>query len=459
MSRRTLILEFNEVCPDLLARFTGEGILPNFAALRERSAVYTTWTEDPTLEPWTQWISYHYGVPETEHGVRRMNEGKLLDRPSLWDKLAEAGHDVLALGPMNSATPRHENIMMVPDPWTTGVEPTDASFKPICDFIRAQVMEHANPDFQFGTSEALRVLSACLGKGMRLRTVGAAVRQLLNEKRDSAQRWRRAMVLDWMLWDIYERCFPKSEKATGMIFIDATGHYQHKYWRQNFPEEFERETTAEEHALYGDAIRWGYRQYDRFIKRAMDMAGPDGSIILVGALSQQRNLRYESIGGRVAYKPRDFMDFVTWAGCQDIVSIEPVMSHQAWVVGQTPEHMDQIATTLEQVRRVDTGEPLLMVMDRKETRVFFGYEAKERVAPDTMIIAGNGADPTPFGELFASLGEVGSSKHCREGTFWVFGPGIDPGVRKPYLPLEEAHHLTLAAAEGQSLQSLEASAA
>jgi len=50
-----IVLELNELCPSLLDRWMGEGLLPNFSALHARSDVFVTRadvSEPALLEPW-----------------------------------------------------------------------------------------------------------------------------------------------------------------------------------------------------------------------------------------------------------------------------------------------------------------------------------------------------------------------------------------------------------------------
>ena len=54
MSRPLINLEFNELSPTLMDRFIAQGMLPNFARLRQESTVCITDAEiePPALEPW-----------------------------------------------------------------------------------------------------------------------------------------------------------------------------------------------------------------------------------------------------------------------------------------------------------------------------------------------------------------------------------------------------------------------
>ncbi|MBN8507265.1 MAG: hypothetical protein J0L57_01490 [Burkholderiales bacterium] len=89
-----ILVEFNELCPDLIGRYIDEGALPNFRRLRDRSVQFITESDekaDPNLEPWIQWYSLHCGIPFSEHGVFRLGEGAQRNHRSLWDRLADVG--------------------------------------------------------------------------------------------------------------------------------------------------------------------------------------------------------------------------------------------------------------------------------------------------------------------------------------------------------------------------------
>ena len=56
--KRIVLLEFNELCPPLLARWMEEGRLPNFRRFYSQSDVFTAVAdaqEQDNLEPWIQW--------------------------------------------------------------------------------------------------------------------------------------------------------------------------------------------------------------------------------------------------------------------------------------------------------------------------------------------------------------------------------------------------------------------
>ena len=444
---KTLILELNELCPPLIDRYIGEGRMPNLARLKERAEIYRTWTDDETLEPWAQWITYHYGIPLSEHGIRKLNQGNRVGRPALWDRIAEQGGKVLAFGPMNAATPMDGKVTMVPDAWAAGVEPSSRSFEPFLRFVAKQIKDHHNHEARFDRAEALAFLRFCMANGLTARTALAMAKQvLIDEKLTPYKRWRRALILDMLIWDVFERTFEKGDYQTGLVFLDGVGHLQHKYWRSSFPEQFERETTEEERQKFGCSIPEGYELHDRLIGRALDLVGKDGTLIIVGALSQQRNLRYEDIGGRVAYKPKSYDQLLKWAGCGSDVTHEPVMAHQTWAVAPTIDRIADVAAALARVVRTDTGEPIFRVQEPVENKVFFFCSSRTRIDDNVEIRAGNGETTARFGDLFVCLGEVNSSRHNREGMFWITGPKAKPGIHETHLPLEDATAVTISAA-------------
>ena len=91
---RVILLEFNELCPDLLGDFMGRGLLPNFRRLYESSAVFTTdaGEDAPNLEPWIQWPTVHSGLPFADHGVFHLGDGKKLACKCIAEVLSEERH-------------------------------------------------------------------------------------------------------------------------------------------------------------------------------------------------------------------------------------------------------------------------------------------------------------------------------------------------------------------------------
>src|SRR5690349_3163505 len=127
--RPVILLEFNELTPQLMDRFISEGKLPNFERLRNDSQAYVTDAEEvaPQLEPWIQWITVHCGMRYADHKVFSLGDNAKIEYPSVWDIVSTHGDPVWVCGSMNANYLPGLNGAILPDPWSVHVSPSDAS--------------------------------------------------------------------------------------------------------------------------------------------------------------------------------------------------------------------------------------------------------------------------------------------------------------------------------------------
>jgi hypothetical protein len=441
VSNRLLILEFNELCPRLLARFMGEGRLPHFSRLHASSHVYTTTTSDQHLEPWVQWVNFHHGIPEAQHDVVDLDEGHTVKAPAFWDLLADEGRSALVFGAMNIAPAASPLVTQIPDAWTTHV-PVPEEFRPFHEFVRAHVLGHTGesaPKARLGAF--LRFMAS---HGISLATVMHLARQLVHERvarRDV--RWRRASALDYLQWDVFEFLWRRRRPDVAVFFSNSTAFLQHRYWRHMEPEAYRVRPDREALRTYGGAIGYGYEKMDRMVGRALAMADERTAIVFVTALSQQPNLRYEDIGGKFVYRPRDFRALLELAGIAAHASIEPVMTHQAWLTCRDQAEAAQSAAAL--LGLAMNGEPIMSAR-QVGNRVFFDCKFISRV-PDDSVIEVRG-QRVPFARYFGAVGEIVNGRHHPDGAFWVHRPGqAEQCLHEGKLPLEEAFDVVLRTAE------------
>jgi hypothetical protein len=328
MTKRMLLLEFNELSPRLLARFMEEGCLPNFARLYQGAEVYTTTADDAHLEPWVQWVTFHCGVREVTHGVQELDQGHTVGHPAMWDRLGKQGRSSLVFGAMNAAPARTEQVLMIPDPWSTHV-PVPAEFLPYQAFVRSQVLGHTG---KAQPGPLMSFLTFMASHGLSIPTVWRIVRQLVSERiGDRDVRWRRVACLDDLQWDVFRHLWSNRRPDLAVFFSNSTAFLQHRYWRHMEPEAYDVKPSRESIETYGTAIRYGYQKMDRLVGDALSMADGQTVVALATALSQQPNLRYEKIGGKFVYRPKDFRRLLDLLGIPGDVSVEPVMTHQAWM--------------------------------------------------------------------------------------------------------------------------------
>jgi hypothetical protein len=438
-SAPVLVMELNELCPPIIGRMMAAGDLPNFKALHERSDVHVTWTDDEDLEPWVQWVTLHTGKPQSVHGARELDEGYRIGEPRIWDMLGERGLTSLVFGSMNSRR-FSDNAFLVPDAWSVRVKPSDPAYQPFQDFIAFNVTEHTNARAKPSRKMMLDFARFMLGRGLSLNTVMKTIRQLAAERTSGRDlKWARALILDLMLWDVFEKEYQRRRPDFATWFANSTAFLQHRYWRHMDPDAYQVKPSEEEMAAYGDAIASSYRHMDWLLGRARRLVGPNGRIVFATALSQEANLRYEHIGGKFVYRPHSFEALNAFMGGPH-ATFEPVMTHQAWASFKNKDDADRFEQRLGQVQ--SNGES---VFDSRRTddRIFFWCKFISKVDDDLVLTNAATGERKPFADLFALVGQVNNSQHNRNGCFWVEradGKGVaHPGL----LPLEQATQLML----------------
>ena len=176
--RRLILLEFNELCPSLINKFIGEGVLPNFKKLKEASETFVTHTDEEFLEPWIQWVTLHTGVPVSEHHIMDLDEANKLNHKPFWDDVADA--NVLLVSPMNVKFSRADRSIFIPDPWAASQTPSP-EVKPFCKFIRSAITGHARTD-KFNASDAWGAVRFLGSHGVSFDSIKGAISQLWPQK-------------------------------------------------------------------------------------------------------------------------------------------------------------------------------------------------------------------------------------------------------------------------------------
>jgi hypothetical protein len=443
-----LILEFNELCPRLLARFMDEGSLPNFARLHRASEVYTTTTNDAHLEPWVQWINFHHGIPESRHGICDLDQGHMVREPAFWDVLAQRGKSSLVFGAMNTAPARSELVTMIPDPWSTRVS-VPSEFLAYYEFVRAQVLGHTETS---GTRARLAsFLRFMLSHGLSSATVLHLLGQLAHERISRRDvRWRRASSLDYLQWDVFEHLWHARKPDLAVFFSNSTAFLQHRYWRHMEPQAYRVRPDEAAMRTYGGAIRYGYERMDRMVGKALSMADERTAVLFVTALSQQPNLRYEDIGGKFVYRPKNFRQLLDLAGIPQGVSVEPVMTHQAWMTCRDDAEAAACARALLEL--VMNGDSMMSAR-QLGNRVFFDCKLISPVPEDSIIEVRGRGERVAFAQYFGFVGQIVNGRHHPDGALWLHMPGQSRLVlHEEKLPLEGGFELVLKALSPESAQ-------
>lgn len=419
MTRNSLILlEFNELCPDLLDRWMAAGKLPNFKRFHDNSEVYITEADAkaPALEPWIQWYSMHTGVDYATHKVFRLTDGPLNPRADMWNLLQDAGLKTFNCGSMNTAGYDTKGSIFLPDPWCTGEKAHPAELDRFYRFVSRQVREYSNVENRSAVAEALDFLTFMAKRGLRVRTVIDIMKQIVAEKiQDSHLSWRRAAVLDWLQTDLFMHYFKKSRPHFSTFFLNSTAHLQHTYWRHMDPDAFSVKPDQAELDRYGDAILFGYQNMDRLLGRffALEKHHPV-TLVLASALSQQPFLKAEAEGGQRFYRPRNMDSLLAWLGLKPAAA-QPVMTHQYMLRFDEAEQTEQAVGRLQRLT-VD-NERLLDIDRRDPTTIYIGSQIRRLLPEDAELMTTDG-ESRRFSELFYLIDATKSGCHHPDGVLW-----------------------------------------
>ena len=417
MSQNVILLEFNELSPTLMNRFISQGHLPNFRRFSEESAVYLTDAAEraPYLDPWIQWVTVHTGLNFDEHHLERLNEGHTLDAKRVWDYVTERGEPVWICGSMNvSYRPGLKGAVM-PDPWTTYVQPTPEELRPYFSFIQRNVLEYTNARVPLSKSDYVKFVAFMAQHGLSPATVAAIVKQLIKETRGQ-DRWKRAVILDKLQFDVFASYYRKIRPKFSTFFLNSTAHYQHFYWRNMEPEIFTVKMSPEEAATYESAILFGYQQMDRLVGKFFDLVGRDATLVFCTAISQQPYLAYEEKGGRQVYRPSNFEALVRFAGVSGNFKVAPVMAHQFHVYLETEE---AAVAAEKQLKALTVNGLQAMAVVRTGMQVFSGCHVYDNLSETAQLTSSETGKSTRFFDLFYKIEGLKSGMHHPDGMFWI----------------------------------------
>jgi Type I phosphodiesterase / nucleotide pyrophosphatase len=220
-----IFLELNEVNFDYLRAYADKGLLPTFARLLDKHGYALTESEREyqNLEPWIQWVTAHTGKTFAEHGVFRLGDIVNHEIPQIWEKLEQSGLRVGAISPMNAKNRLSDAAFFVPDPWTQTKIDASPTLKLLYAAIAQAVSDNA----------AARLSAHSLLDLLRGFLIYSApenwptyLRMALSAR---GQPWRKAMVLDLLLADVFLRETSRTKPHFATLFLNAAAHIQHHY--------------------------------------------------------------------------------------------------------------------------------------------------------------------------------------------------------------------------------------
>lgn len=416
---KTLLLEFNEICPPLLDTWMGEGKLPSFGAFHGSSQVFTTVADvsDPLhLEPWIQWYSIHTGLPYNEHNIFYLTDGPKADHPDIWRRLRALGKSVMNCASMNARALAGDGVFYLPDPWCSN-EPAFPNEIEVFKTAMARLVQENTRGIALTPGELASFLTFLIRHGLTADTIRAILVQLSGERLSQRNiKWRRVALADRLQFDVFRHYYRRMRPDFATFFINSTAHLQHAYWRHMAPEAFSLKPSARELETYRDAVLFGYQSMDALLRRFSALVDDDTTIILCSALSQQPFLNREDRGGQHFYRLREIPRFLRLVGITPRL-VEPVMTHQ--YLFRFNNHIEA-ERALAVVNRITVGNEQVFGASRSGDDVFFGCQVFDNVETDREIYGLPGCnEPISFFQLFYPIDAVKSGRHHPEGVLWI----------------------------------------
>ncbi len=430
-----ILIEFNELSPVLTQQFIAEGKLPNFKRFYDEAEVYVTEPEEraPYLEPWIQWITVHSGLNYRQHQIFQLGRGHQMEEKCIWDTLSNTGHRVWICGSMNV---RHDLPLrgwVIPDPWTTESQPYPSELLPYFEFVQRNVVDSSKDEIPLSLRDYARFLKFMASHGLSIETTLAIVKQLVGERVGTRRRWKRAVLLDKLQFDLFQWHYRSYRPDFSTFFLNSTAHFQHFYWRNMRPELFKVQPSREEQAEFSNAILFGYQEMDRLLERFFELAGNDATLILCTALSQQPCLKYEDDGGKVIYRPSDFTEFLTFAGVTAPFKVAPIMAEEFIV------YLEDEAAALaaeKQLRSLTLDGDEVMNARLESGSVSCSCRITHKLSRDVVVKSKATNRTAAFFDMFYQIEGIKSGMHHPDGMFWLRGPDHAHQVHQAKLPLD-----------------------
>ena len=422
MARSPIVLiEFNELTPRLMDRWVEEGKLPTFKRFYKQAQVYRTHAEEEgeALNPWVQWVTVHTGLPLARHGIFALNDTHKLTFPQVWDLVSDAGQSVLVCGSMNAGYRPGLKGFVLPDPWSADVTPYPSKeFDAYHEFVRKNVQEYSRSAFPVTPADAARFALYMARHGISPKTVKSGVSQLWTERRTKRFKWKRAEILDYLQFDVFNWYWKKHRPQFSTFFLNSTAHYQHSYWRTMEPEKFEVKPSEAELADTKNAILYGYETMDGLLKKFMDLAGDDVTLVFATGLSQQPYLKAEAKGGKRGYRLRG-AEVLAKIGVTGKYSYEPVMADQFFLRFDNEEDAKKAAEYLPTV--LVEAEAAIRVDRQTGIELFVQCRLHRLVQNDAMLEI-PGKAPMRYYDVFHLVEGMKSGYHHPDGMLWVRQP-------------------------------------
>ncbi len=416
--KRIVQIEMNEVSSAVIDSLIAKGQLPNFAKLqRDWTFLKTTSETDyDLLEPWIQWVTAHTGKTFEEHGIFHLSDVHQLQHKQIWEALSEHNIESGIVGSMNVLRRDTEGGIFFSDPWAIQNETFPASLRPLWEIISRRVQGHATSNVTM--SDVLKGLRACLQFRLPIKLYVKMAAQLVSQKRNPKNKWKLAIVFDWFLLHIFKSILTKTNFGFYTLFLNATAHYQHHYWRAFDGKDFDPSIKYPDINDDDDPMTYGYTEYDKILGEifAITENDPDTLVVILSALSQVPYTAKEAEGGMNYYRLNDHKAFAQLIGLDAAYQIFPMMSRD-WQIKYTDE-IDRLKALDILSHLTINGENLFQMKQDTEGFIYVETSYTKGIKSSDIILDRKNSVIANFSEMFTNIA-IKSGHHTGLGNLWL----------------------------------------
>jgi len=164
--------------------------------------------------------------------------------------------------------------------------------------------------------------------GLSLGTMAHVATQLVRERLQSGQRWRRVCLQPRLNFDIFAALYRKERPDFATWHSNHAAHFMHHYWRAWDDAVFPVKSSPKERKDYGEAVPEGYRLCDELIGRAMQLLESDTVLVVASSMGQQPYISDIYRAGKVIVRIRDMDALLAVVGREGISEVVPTMVPQ-----------------------------------------------------------------------------------------------------------------------------------
>jgi|GEM_PF-1484865 len=418
---RVIMLELNEISRNAVDLLVQREKCINFRNINDSWIYKNTISETQyeNIEPWIQWVTAHTGKSLNEHKIFRLGDAeKELRFPQTWEMLSTQGISSAIVGSMNVKRGNVQDGFFFPDPWSKSAKVFPIEYQPLFNLLSEKVQTHSTA--KITKFDILKAFNLCRKFKIPLGLYCKVGMQLIHQKIDETKRWRLAALFDLLLAHIFQYLLTTTQYGYYTLFLNAVAHYQHHFWRNFDPTDFDPMIRAPDCHVQDDPMTYGYEIYDRILSNIIDSETNRSKtlIIVLSGLSQVPFYEREHVGGMNYYRLNKHTIFTNSIKlrCEKVL---PMMSRD-WQLSYI--NQDDLMYDKDLLGKITLGksEKLFKIGKNTENTLFVETVVTRHVANSEMIYL-NEQKIGCFNEFFTKTA-IKSGHHTGVGSAWFSGP-------------------------------------